>query len=97
MAKLEELREVIALCRDNNVLQVKFGDIELAFLMNDPQAEKLQEIADATLGTPETPGDPYDDPALYPGGEDPVKSLREWKKKLAEQEKDRAKLPSTGQ
>ena len=98
MADIATVRELIALCRSNGVLHVKFGDIELVL------AQSALDTEEPTVTPPEFDlsefgadgGDPYENPALYPGGQDPVATLRQWKADRLSMEREHDKTPPTG-
>lgn len=95
---IQTLREIISLCRKNGVLRIAAGDIELHFAPSAldtedrPQSPGLPfDLSDVEA----TPEDPYDNPALYPGGQDPVAHLRKMKEERRQMELSRANSPPT--
>ncbi len=108
MANIGVLRDLIALCRQHGILHVKFGDIELVL---DPSAldtrAETQHVETAGQGMTINDfeqgianadgGSVYDDPLLYPGGEDPVAQRREFRLEQEKLEADSVGIPNTGQ
>tara|TARA_B100000029_G_scaffold514349_1_gene616816 strand:+ start:2152 stop:2418 length:267 start_codon:yes stop_codon:yes gene_type:complete len=81
MAKpnLVEMKQLIAVMRDNGVLHLKQGDMEVTL---HPSALKidLEEVNIEASGRPVRYQNDYDNPMLYPDGVDPVAEQREWLK-----------------
>jgi hypothetical protein len=89
MANVAELRQLIALAKEHGIIRLKFGDIELEMGPEEvePVDRGTQEIL-STLDHGGFSGSDYDNPALYPGGVDPVAEMREWRNQQLEATSD---------
>lgn len=93
---LKEIKELIELCKEHGIDYVKSGDVELHFGSSVPDLPAPAAVhPDLGLDFDDYT-DPYKDPALYPGGQDPVAFMRKQKEEMEQVEVDRAKNPSTG-
>ena len=78
---LLELKKLIALMRENGVLQLKQGDLELSLHPSALQLE-VPEINIEAPGTVARHVSDYEDPMLYPDGVDPIAQRNERLKAL---------------
>jgi hypothetical protein len=70
---LLEIRKLVALMRENGVLQLKQGDLELTLHPSALQLEVPEiEVEDTSTRTGTHYTNDYDDPMLYPDGVDPI-------------------------
>jgi len=76
---LSQIATIVDFMRENGVLHYKDGEIDLTL---HPSALELgsNELNVETDAPPTSYRSNYEDPMLYPGGQDPVAEQREWLK-----------------